>query len=135
METSVLRRPRLPIWVVKSSSRSFFCSCETPRRRSSTGRSRLEEPTPTYTVSVLSKGYGPWSLLNVAWMVPVAPGLTGSRVHSGIVQPQEEMTLWMTSGALPMFVKVKMQLTGPSAISTSPKSWTFRSKRMTSASL
>ena len=46
-------------------------------------------------------------------IVPVLPGMTGSFVHEGVVQPQEARTLERIKGSVPVLVKVKTQLPSP----------------------
>src|SRR6516225_7952514 len=64
-------------------------------------------------------------------MDAVAPGAIGSRLHSGVVQPQEAITLARTSGSLPLFTISKVYVVGrPCGIL--PKLWTFSFRNNTS---
>ena len=67
-------------------------------------------------------------------MAPVLPGITGSLVQCGTVQPQLETTLCTTIGFLLILVNLNLQLTLLSLSSRSPKSWTFSSNLTTSSS-
>ena len=82
----------------------------------------------------LLKGYAPWSFLKVTSMAPFSPGLTGSLVHSGTVQPQLDTTLCTTTGFLLMLVNSNLQLTLLSETRRSPKSCTFSWNWTTSSS-
>ena len=44
---------------------------------------------------------------------PFSPGPTGVLVHSGVVQPQEALTLESTTGAFPLFVNVNTVFPSP----------------------
>ena len=69
------------------------------------------------------------AVLKCAAMVPVLPGITGSLVHSGVVQPQLTPMLEMTRGAVPVFLNLKVWSTTP-PWATEPKSYFDSSKVM-----
>ena len=57
---------------------------------------------------VLLKFPGRPAELYEAVTLPVFPGIMGSRVHSGVVHPQEGCTFEITTGALPVLVNSKL---------------------------
>jgi len=49
------------------------------------------------------------------------PGITGALGHTGLVHPQEEITLYITTGESPSLVNSKVQLCFPALIDILPK--------------
>lgn len=67
------------------------------------------------------------ALLNLAVTKPVLPGITGSFVQFGVVQPQVTSTRSITSGCVPVLVNLKVcSTTSPCAMS--PKLCSVASK-------
>ena len=60
------------------------------------------------TVTVLEKLPGRPCELKEAVTLPVLPGITGSFVQSGVVQPHEACAFEITTGAVPVFVNSKV---------------------------
>ncbi len=90
----------------------------TPRTR----REKVPSLPLLYTAMSLENWPGRPAGLNVMVIRPSLPGAMGSRLYSGVVQPQEGTTLVSTRGWLPVFLTMNVCVTLPSASLISPKS-------------